>query len=460
MAPSTWCWITDWMAEDIREPHRMFDYSQLEYLFREGPKGRFVVGYSGGLDSHVLLHALIKCKQKRRVDAQILGLHVHHGLSRNADKWAQHCQSICEELGADFNCIRIEVSGTGNGREGDARSARYDAFEKFLNATDTLLLAHHLDDQIETILYRLFRGSGLKGMAGMPIERTIGQSSLIRPVLSVSRQDLKAYAESEKLTWIDDESNLDLDIDRNYIRHEIVPIIRTRWPAYKKTISRFAELAGTDFQLLRELAELDLDRLHRNIDDPIDLTEFHRLGGARQRNAVLHWIDNSGLPVPTQTQLLELVHQLNVQRSDAIQFISWPGVEIRAFKQKAYLMAPLTELETPFIWQGDESRLVGGRLLAAQRVKNGGLIDDGKPFSIRFRIGGERCQPQGRVGSHPLKKIFQELAIPPWLRDRTPLIYRGEEMVAAAGLFVCEGHVAQEGTQGWEITWEKITDCS
>lgn len=458
MAPSAWCWITDWAVRDVREPRQMFDYSQLEYLFRERPKGRFVVGYSGGLDSHVLLHALIKCKQKRQLDVQILGLHIHHGLSPNADKWTRHCETVCEELHADFNCIRIDVSGTGSGPEGDARSARYEAFEGFLKVTDTLLLAHHLDDQIETILYRLFRGSGLKGMGGMPIERSIGQSSLIRPVLSVSRQDLKTYAESENLTWIDDESNLDLEIDRNYIRHEIVPKIRTRWPAYKKTISRFAELAGTDFQLLRELAELDLDRLHRNIDAPIDLAEFRRLGGARQRNAVLHWIDNSGLPLPTQAQMLELVQQLNVQRSNAIQFISWPGVEIRAFKQKAYLMEPLTELEMPFIWQGDESRLVGGRLLAAQRVKNGGLIDDGKPLSIRFRAGGERCQPRGRVGSHPLKKIFQELEIPPWLRDRIPLIYRGEELVAAAGLFVCEDHVAQDGSDGWEITWVKAPD--
>jgi tRNA(Ile)-lysidine synthase len=431
----------------------MFDYTQLEYLFRERHIGRFVVGYSGGLDSHVLLHALVKSRHKLQADVQILGLYVHHGLSPNAETWARHCQSVCEGLGAEFACIRVDVHGTGNGPEADARSARYAAFEKFLNATDTLLLAHHLDDQIETILYRLFRGSGLKGMGGMPVERVIGQSSLIRPLLSVSKQDLKIYAESKDLGWIDDESNFDMQIDRNYIRHEIVPVIRARWPAYKKTISRFAELAGADFQLLRELAEQDLDRLHKNIDAPIDLEELRRLGGSRQKNAVLHWINNTGLPMPTQIQLLELVQQLNIKRPDAIQFISWSGVEIRVFKQKAYLMEPLAELESPFIWRADEPRLVGGRVLAAQRVKNGGLIDAGKPFSIRFRQGGERCQPQGRAGSHPLKKIFQELEVPPWVRDRTPLIYQGEELVAAAGLFVCAGHVAQEGAEGWEVTW-------
>jgi len=431
----------------------MFDYTQLEYLFRERHKGRFVVGYSGGLDSHVLLHALTKCKQELQVEIPIVGLYIHHGLSPHADTWDRHCQSACEDLRADYSCIRVEVDGTGNGPEGDARAARYAAFEKFLDPTDTLLLAHHLDDQIETILYRLFRGSGLKGMGGMPVERTIGRSSLIRPMLNISRRDLEAYAESEKLSFIDDESNLDLEFDRNYIRHEIVPVIRARWPAYKKTINRFAELAGSDFQLLRELAEMDLDRLHKNIDAPINLPELRRLGGSRQRNAVLHWIDNSGLPVPTQIQLLELVQQLNVERSDAIQFISWPGVEVRVFKQDAYLMKPLEDVEPPFIWHRDESRLVGGRLLAARRVRHGGLIDDSEPFSVRFRGGGERCQPQGRAGSHPLKKIFQELAIPPWVRDRTPLIYRGEELVAAAGLFVCEGHVAPDGGDGWEITW-------
>jgi tRNA(Ile)-lysidine synthase len=431
----------------------MFDYTQLEYLFRERHKGRFVVGYSGGMDSHSLLHALVRCRQKLKADIPILGLHVHHGLSRNADAWARHCQSVCDGLGIELARISVDVQSAGSGPEAAARSARYEAFKEFLDSSDTLLLAHHLDDQVETILYRMFRGSGLKGMGGMPVERPIGRSSLIRPLLSVSRRAIKAYAESEKLTWIDDESNFDLDIDRNYIRHEIVPMIKARWPAYKKTINRFAGLAGADFQLLRELAEQDLDRLHRNIDEPIDLVELRRLGGTRQRNAVLHWINNTGLPLPSQIQLVELVQQLNVERTDAIQFISWPGVEIRVFKQNAYLMEPLAEPESPFIWHADEPRLVGGRLLSARRVKNGGLIDDKRPFSIRFRQGGERCQPQGRVGSHPLKKIFQELEVPPWERDRTPLIYKDDELVAAAGLFVCAGHVAPDGEDGWEITW-------
>ncbi len=433
----------------------MFDYMQLEYLFSELPQGRLVVGYSGGMDSHVLLHSLTKCKQKLRIGIPIIGLHIHHGLSPNADAWDRHCESVCSDLGAEYCCIRVEVgkSANGDGPEGDARSARYKTYEEFLTATDRLLLAHHQDDQIETILYRLFRGSGLKGIGGMPVERGIGSAHLVRPLLSVSREELRIYAEAQNLRWVEDESNFDQDMDRNYIRHQIVPKISAHWPAYRNTISRFAELAITDFQLLQELAAEDMNGLLDDRESCIDLIELRKLNNFRQRNTLLHWIDHSKLPAPTQAQLLTLVQQLNVQRPDAAQCVKWPGAEVRVFKQAAYLMGPLESNDKPFIWHLHEPKLTGGRWLIAEAVKKGGLADDGNPLTVRFRAGGERCQPHGRMGSHPLKKIFQEFEIPPWSRDRIPLIYRGDELVAVAGLFVCEGFMAPDDEVGWDISW-------
>jgi tRNA(Ile)-lysidine synthase len=432
----------------------MFDYTQLEFLLRDTSVERLVVGFSGGMDSHVLLHALAKCREVVGTGPQIHALHIHHGYSGNADDWEVHCREICDELGVGYSMLHIQVETSGDGWEAAARAARYQAFEQFTSADDLLLLAHHLDDQVETILFRLFRGTGLKGMAGMPVSRKIGQTRLVRPLLDFSRDQLGAYAVRHGLIWIEDESNTDQEFDRNYLRHNLVPVIDSRWPAYGRTISRLAHTARADYQLLQELARLDLAVLTTGRPDVIDLNQLRRLEIHRQRNALLHWIEQQVPASPSHGQLEELLIQLNVERPDAEQLISWSAAEIRVYSQQAYLMRPLPEIDRDFLWNPRTSKSACGRTLSATEVNGHGLRDDGGFLSVRFRKGGERCHPAGRVGSHPLKKLFQELQVPPWERDRVPLIYREDNLVAVAGLFVCEGEIAASGEGGLDLRWQ------
>jgi len=435
------------------ELNAMLDYTQLEYLFSATGIDRLVVGFSGGMDSHVLLHSLRATAGKLGSDVAIHALHVNHGLSEQADYWQEHCGDVCEQLGIACTAIRVQVLNSGSGWEAAARSARYLAFESFLNDSDLLLLAHHRDDQVETILYRLFRGSGLKGMAGMPESRPIADSMLIRPLLDYNRDELLLYAREHGLHWIEDESNNDARIDRNFIRHNLIPVIGKRWPGFARAIKRFARLASVDFQLLGELAQIDLNDLCPDRSDSIDLDRFRRYETHRQRNALLHWIENQSFASPPQSQLEELVDQLNVERPDAEQFVSWTGAEVRVYQRHAYIMDPLPDASSAFEWNPAQPQAVSGRTLEAIEVVGSGLKRHGEPLSVRFREGGERCQPMGRAGSHPLKKLFQEMQVPPWQRDRVPLIYRNNILVAVAGLFVCSGQVAEAGEEGLDISW-------
>jgi tRNA(Ile)-lysidine synthase len=432
----------------------MFDYTQLEFLFSATKVERLIVGFSGGMDSHVLLHALTKCREIQGGGPSIHALHIHHGYSSNADAWEEHCREVCDDLGVGYSRLHIQVETSGDGWEADARAARYLAFEQFIGADDLLLLAHHLDDQVETILFRLFRGTGLKGMAGMPVSRKIGKADLMRPLLDFSRDQLGAYAVRHGLNWIEDESNTEQDFDRNYLRHNLIPVIDLRWPAYARTISRLAQTARADFQLLGELASLDLEVIATDRPGVIDLNQLRRFEIHRQRNALLHWIHQHAPASPSHGQLEELLLQLNIDRPDAEQLISWSEAEIRVYRQQAFLMPPLQQIDRDFLWNPRTAKMASGRTLSATEVSGHGLRDDGGFLSVRFRGGGERCRPAGRVGSHPLKKLFQELQVPPWERDRVPLIYREDKLVAVAGLFVCEGQVAGVGENGLQLHWQ------
>jgi tRNA(Ile)-lysidine synthase len=431
----------------------MLDSTQFEHLFSEAGIDRLVVGFSGGMDSHVLLHLLNATAGKLGSDVGVHALHINHGLSEKADYWEEHCGEVCENLGIACTAIRVEVLNSGSGWEAAARTARYLAFENFLRKSDLLLLAHHRDDQVETILYRLFRGSGLKGMAGMPEFRRIADSMLVRPLLEYNREDLLLYAREHDLSWIEDESNNDVNIDRNFIRHNLIPVIGKRWPAFARAMNRFSHLASVDFQLLGELAQIDLDDICPDSPDRLDLDRFRRYETHRQRNILLHWIEKHAMASPPQSLLEELVNQLNIERPDAEQLVSWTGAEVRVYQQHAHIMEPIPDASLPFEWNPAQPQIVSGRTLEAKEVHGSGLRHDGEPLSVRFRKGGERCHPAGRAGSHPLKKLFQEMKVPPWQRDRVPLIYRNNILVAVAGLFVCSGQVAEAGENGLDIFW-------
>ena len=255
------------------------------------------VAYSGGLDSHVLLHSLVQLLGSESITA----IHINHQLSKNAASWEQHCQRQCQQLGIKLISETVVVSASGQGLEQAAREARYEVFEQLLQQGDLLLMAHHADDQAETVLYRLLRGSGVRGLSGMPEQRALGDGSLLRPLLSCRRSELEDYARRERLCWVDDESNFAIDFDRNFLRHQVVPALASRWQDYAERISHSASLCGEADSLLDAVAASDLEGLVEKKERrgwSIALPEFLDLSPARRASLLRFWVGDKGLSLP------------------------------------------------------------------------------------------------------------------------------------------------------------------
>ncbi|MCP5214233.1 MAG: tRNA lysidine(34) synthetase TilS [Pseudomonadales bacterium] len=419
---------------------------------------RFVVAYSGGMDSHVLLAAM-SVLRGRLGGAEVAALHVHHGISPEADAWVEHCVETCRLLDVPLNIKKIKVDRTQASLENSLRNARYQAFSESLNKQDVLLLAHHADDQAETIFLRLLRGAGAQGVSGMPACRVLGNAYLYRPMLGYTRQELAHYAITKQLRWIEDDSNVDVQFDRNFLRQNVLPLITERWPGFGNSLTRHARINqqlqhSMDFFLARELEQLVGN------EGKLNLSLLRAYTQEVQLNLVRAWIASLALPVPSYQQLEQIVKGLIVAREDAQPQVNWRGATVRRFQNNLYASAPLPAFDKQKVYELTPDQPLDIPGVGALELVNEEVVkaDNGEgwpvlklalaPLSVRFRQGGERCQPAGRVGSHPLKKLFQEYQVPPWLRDRMPLIYCGEQLVAAGDLWVCEGFTASPGEQG------------
>jgi tRNA(Ile)-lysidine synthase len=388
---------------------------------------RVVVAYSGGLDSHVLLHLAVN-----ELPAPVCALHVNHGLNPGADGWQEHCERTAEQLGIQLAASRVSVRTTGSIEE-NARDARYEVFGRFLAAGDLLLLAHHADDQIETAMLSLFRGTARPGVTAMPVERRIANSWLIRPLLDRRRAELEAYAKRHELRWIEDESNLDPGFDRNYIRHHVLDVIRGRWPEVDKALLSAVSRDEEFLQLIDSIAESDLVSL-QGIDGGIALDRLVSLPVPRRHNLIRFWLARFSLPLPSSAMLTRGLDSMIEARDDATPLLSWQGICLRRFNGSLYLTEQLDDarIDEEYRLNPQKTVLPIGEL-TAEFVKGRGisqsLTADG---SVRFRKGGERL----RLGaeSRTLKNLFQEHGVPSWLRDHMPLIYVGDELVAVAGL--------------------------
>jgi tRNA(Ile)-lysidine synthase len=429
---------------------------------------RIVVGLSGGLDSTVLLH-LLHNFVKGRSNLSLVALHVNHGLQAQAEQWEQLCVQKGESYGVTTYAMRANVGrNTGEGLEQAARHARYQAFAEFLQEGDLLCLAHHQDDQAETVLYRLLRGSGPLGLAAMRSTKPFAGVQIARPLLSCSRKALEEYAQLHQLTWVDDPSNLDISFDRNYLRREIMPRLKSRWPAVNETFSRAAELNQETVLLLEELAVLDLAIVACEDGQRLCLQQLNQLSPPRINNVLRFWLLQNGRPLPSRANLLRIREELIGAQAAGLAVVDWPGAEVRAFEGQLYCMpnlVPAPKKGTEMIWKGvplDQQFDLGAeagalRMTAAQGQgiksqlfqqahKQGRLI-------IKWREGGERCQPEGRTHSQKLKKLLQEYHVPPWLRGRLPLVYIGEQLAAAPGLWVCKGFAANPDEKGCVLDW-------
>lgn len=421
-----------------------------------------VVAYSGGLDSSVLLDALVRLRDAQQISA-LRAVHVNHGISARAQDWQSHCETVCELLRVPLQVEKVDVERGARGLEDAAREARYVAFLRHLNPVDNLVTAQHLDDQAETVLLRLLRGAGPRGLGAMRDVRALGPARLVRPLLHWRRDELLDYAKRRGLEWTEDDSNQDIDLDRNYLRHQVMPSLASRWPGYASSLGRAASLAQDADQALAGYARAELAKLGAE-RGTLSVAWLRNQAGSMQGGLLQEWARMLGLPLPGAKAIERILSEVMNAAIDGMPKVEWgpPGapVEMRRYRDQLYLMAAppphdaslkLTWAVEPCLVLPDGSRLMAQRSvgvgIAARHLLPGGL-------EIRFRQGGERCQPVGRSGSHPLKKVFQELEIPPWVRDRIPLIYNENELISVAGCFTCEGYAAGPDEEGCEVSWE------
>ncbi|MBS3802925.1 MAG: tRNA lysidine(34) synthetase TilS [Oleiphilaceae bacterium] len=415
---------------------------------------RVWVAYSGGLDSTLLLHLARYCLQEAR-GASLKAIHVNHQLQANAGLCEAHCRRTCEELSVPLVVDTVEVVGAGikGGIEEAARSARYAAFKRWLEPGDLLLMAHHADDQAETVLFRLIRGTGVAGLAGMPAFRPLGQGALVRPLLRFSQERLRAIAQARNLRWVDDPSNEDQDFDRNFLRRSILPRLRQRWPSLPKRINRTAEYASEQAELADRLAELQFNQC---CDDRATLRMdlFARLSVPEQKNLLRWWISGLGFAPPVTRHWADLLAGLMEAKRDRSPEIRGPGYRLRRFNDRLHLVTE--EPEIP---------LSGKTLTPARPVHWAGYtlwLEASSPsrqtapvLQVTRREGGERLRERSGGPTRPLKKWLQEKGVPPWQRTRLPLVWKAGELVAIGDLWCASDLCGGEPGSGWRLRCER-----
>ena len=407
------------------------------------------IAFSGGLDSTVLLHLLADLAKTESLPA-LSAIHIHHGLQTAADAWPQHCRAMCDALGVPLLIERVKVQ-PGASLERAARDARYAVFSAQTLANDVLLTGQHRDDQAETLLFRLLRGAGVRGLSGMPQQRPVGQGTLIRPLLAVTRAELERYAQAHSLSWIEDPSNQHRQFSRNYLRHQIMPALSERWPQAQANMARSAAHLRDAQGLLDELAQMDLAQAGTAHDfewlglPSLTLAPLSGLSAARQRNALRHWLE----PL---TRLPDTDHwsgwdDLCHAASDASPIWRLADGELHRSAGRLWWLSG-NWLRTPVIggeWQAPTSAL---RLPDNGRVMLTGQAPAG-PLRIAYRQGGEVMRLADR-GHRDLKRLLNERAVPAFVRGRLPLLFRGAELLAVANLPGLDG----DGRDGWKLHWQ------
>jgi len=422
-----------------------------DFCLEQGFDQTYWVAYSGGLDSHVLLHLLVNLRSLYPV--KLRAVHINHSLSPNAENWSTHCAAVCRELQVDYEQQTIDaIASLGESPEAVARQRRYAVFSELLLPKDLLLTAHHQDDQAETVLLQLLRGAGPKGLAAMPRIKPFGHGLQARPLLDFMRVDLKTYAVENQLSWIEDESNDNTDFSRNFIRHQVLPILKERWPSVATTLARVSNNCAEAQQLIDEVSMQDLVITSGSVVGTLSVSRLLKLNPMRQRQVLRLWLKRLGFPVPGMIKIQQVQRDILQARPDKVPHIAWKGVELRRYRDDVYAMPSLHGHNAEQVVSWDLQRpldLPGVGVLCAVPEMGKGLCADLKEITVRFRRGGEVCRLPGRDCSHSLKKLFQEWHIPPWKRDRVPLIYVGDRLAAVAGVFIGNDFMAREGQEGY-----------
>jgi len=427
----------------------MLVIATLQRHLADAPAGAIAVALSGGMDSSVLLHALAQLPAVRA--RGLRAIHVDHGLHADSALWAQCCAQLAHNLGValDVDTVQVVPAG-GSGPEDAARMARYAAFAQRLAPGEILALAQHRDDQAETILLKLLRGAGPEGLGGMRALRTFAKGYLWRPLLDVPRSALHAYAQQHTLRWIDDPSNADTRLRRNFLRHEILPRLTQRWPDAPAALAHSATWlrAAADFvagEAARALA-------HLQGLDPATLRwrEWLELPDALRDPVLRLWLRGLALDEPAHFHVDELARQLHAAE-DRAPCLCFERTELRRYRDLVYAMRPLPPVPDNWeeTWQGAPLDLPGGGRLTLVSAKPAAM-----PLRVRYRRGGERIKPADSAHTRELRTLLQESGVPPWLRERIPLIYRDDDLLALGDLYLTAAAQELFSSHAAHIVWE------
>jgi tRNA(Ile)-lysidine synthase len=422
------------------------------------------VAFSGGPDSSTLLHLLHTwCANNPEETPALVAIHVNHAIQSSADSWQAHCEGVCDRLGIPLIVHQAVVESSGQGVEAAARQARYDFFEAELKGGDLLFMGHHLDDQVETYFLRLLRGSGLSGLSAMPARRPLGEGELIRPLLTIERSVLEAYVDNHGLSVVQDPSNSDTSLDRNYLRQQVLPLLADRWPGYRQTVVRAADQAGISQAVLDECLPVPRTVLSVMGDPGVELRDLSSVSFEAALIKLRRWLRHGGYPMPDRQVLVEFMRQLREGAAASSPRLECSSYILQRYQQRVYLLPNFVDdlTDSPVaLLPGGESRVAGVGEFHLQRAEGAGFrLAQSDYLELRWRAGGERCRPEGRPYNQRLKKLFQEFEVPPWWRERVPLLYLGDELLAVGGLFQCESSRLQpEGAVGedlWQLRWTR-----
>ena len=422
--------------------------------------GVYWLAFSGGPDSSVLVHLFYRLKARLRNPIKVV--YVDHGQGQDSAERDAFCQEVA--AACQFSFVNLKISGArarGESPEAWAREARYRLLAARMEARDILFTGHHRDDQAETFLLQALRGAGPRGLAGMPPCKPFGKGLHARPLLPYPRRALRDYAKKNGLSWRDDHSNQDRRYDRNYLRHEILPLLEQRWPAFVTTLARATAHQQECGALLDELAGDDLQRALEGGAGVLRIDVLRTLSEARQKNLLFYWLRRLRLSPPAARHMRDILSQLIHAGAGPAPCVHWPGVELRRYKDRLYAARPLVahdakvrqhwDLSRPVVILGETLRasLSRGRGLARSRLADHGL-------EIRFRRGGETITPAGARRARPVKELFREQGILPWHRDRIPLIYVAHQLALIPGLCIDRHFSAKDGEAAWEISWSGL----
>jgi tRNA(Ile)-lysidine synthase len=437
------------------------------------PAGSAVlVGLSGGVDSVVLLHLFSEFAP--RYSWQLAAIHVHHGISANADRWAEFCTDLCARLEIPLHVERVDIAPLrAHGVEAAARRLRYAAFTR--QTCDYVALAHHADDQVETLFLQLLRGAGVRGASAMPLlSACTGTHKVIRPLLHCTRDQIVEYAGTHDLHWIEDESNADEIYPRNFLRHQLLPKLAEKFPAYRETLTRSARHFAEAAELLDDLARLDAQNLSllpcgeragergEGGEFYLAVSALQALNAARAKNLLRYFLHERGAPMPQVVQLDDMLQQLCTAREDAAVCIRFAAEEwqVRRYQGRVYVLRAQRAFERNLVlsWQGEDSLdwpATGARIAFEPTIGQGVSVAKlaRAALTLRLRQGGESLRPAANAANRTLKNLLQERHIPPWQRERWPLLYCGETLVCVAGVAIAADYQACENEPGILLKW-------